>query len=44
MIQVNVTVQFSDRYYHTNVITHRDSTEEEIFQLALNQVQQQWRV
>lgn len=43
MIQVNVTVQFSDKYYHTNVITNRDSTDEEIFEQALNQVQKQWK-
>lgn len=42
MVQVNVTVQYDGKNYLTNVITSHDMSEDEIFQLALEQVKQQW--
>ncbi|MED1467757.1 BA3454 family stress response protein [Bacillus salipaludis] len=42
MMQVNVTVTYQGKNYLTNVITNRDMSEEEIFQLAYQQVQKQY--
>lgn len=42
LVQVNVTVQYDGKNYLTNVITSNDMSEDEIFQLALEQVRQQW--
>ncbi|NHC38868.1 BA3454 family stress response protein [Bacillus sp. MM2020_1] len=43
MVQVEVTVTFEGKSYLTNVIANRETSEDEIFQLALEQVQKQWR-
>ncbi|MFB5194326.1 BA3454 family stress response protein [Neobacillus sp. KR4-4] len=43
MVQVEVTVTFEGKSYLTNVITNRETSEDEIFQLALEQVQKQWK-
>jgi hypothetical protein len=43
MVQVEVTVTFEGRSYLTNVIAHRETSEDEIFQLAFEQVQKQWK-
>ncbi|XJZ25648.1 BA3454 family stress response protein [Bacillota bacterium Lsc_1132] len=42
MVQINVTVQYEGKNYLTNVITTRDTSEDEIIQLALEQVKRQW--
>ncbi|MGG5254159.1 BA3454 family stress response protein [Neobacillus sp. SM06] len=42
MVQINVTVEYEGKNYLTNVITSRETSEEEIFRLALEQVKQQW--
>lgn len=42
MVQINVTVEYQGKNYLTNVITSRETSEEEIFRLALEQVKQQW--
>ncbi|MEH7744076.1 BA3454 family stress response protein [Neobacillus drentensis] len=43
MLQVEVTVTFEGKSYLTNVIANRETSEDEIFQLALEQVQKQWK-
>jgi len=43
MVQVEVTVTFEGKSYLTNVIANRETSEDEIFQLALQQVQKQWK-
>ncbi|MDN3018718.1 BA3454 family stress response protein [Neobacillus drentensis] len=43
MVQVEVTITFEGRSYLTNVITTRDTTDEEILRLAFEQVQKQWK-
>ncbi|MCM3118054.1 BA3454 family stress response protein [Neobacillus sp. MER 74] len=43
MVQVEVTVTFEGKSYLTNVITNRETSEDKIFQLALEQVQKQWK-
>ncbi|MDR7240220.1 MULTISPECIES: BA3454 family stress response protein [Neobacillus] len=43
MVQVEVTVTFEGKSYLTNVIANRETSEDEIFQLALEQVQKQWK-
>jgi hypothetical protein len=43
MVQVNVTVHFRGKNYLTNVITTNNTSEEEIFRLASEQVQKQWK-
>jgi hypothetical protein len=42
MVQINVLVTFEGKNYLTNVITNWNTPEEEIFQLAYEQVQKQW--
>jgi hypothetical protein len=43
MVQVEVTVTFEGKRYLTNVITNRSTSEAEIFRLALEQVEKQWK-
>ncbi len=43
MVQVEVTVTLEGKSYLTNVIANRETSEDEIFQLALEQVQKQWK-
>ncbi|PGY14245.1 hypothetical protein SAMN05444673_4601 [Bacillus sp. OV166] len=43
MVQVEVTVTFEGKSYLTNVIANRETSDDEIFQLALEQVQKQWK-
>ncbi|WP_144547031.1 BA3454 family stress response protein [Bacillus sp. X1(2014)] len=43
MVQVEVTVTLEGKSYLTNVIANRETPEDEIFQLALEQVQKQWK-
>jgi hypothetical protein len=43
MMQVNVTVTFEGKSYLTNVLASRDTTNEEIYRLAFEQVQKQWK-
>ncbi|WP_157087693.1 BA3454 family stress response protein [Oceanobacillus damuensis] len=43
MIQVNLTVDYEGKFYTTNVITSRDTSDEEVMQLAISQVEQQWK-
>ncbi|MFD0828715.1 BA3454 family stress response protein [Neobacillus sp. M.A.Huq-85] len=42
MLQVNVMVTYQGKNYLTNVITNRNTSEEEIFRLAYEQVQKQY--
>lgn len=42
MIQIDVTVIYNGKGYITNVITHRNTSDEEILRLAYEQVQKQW--
>jgi hypothetical protein len=42
MLQINVTVNFKGKNYLTNVLAHRNTTDEEILRLAFEQVQKQW--
>ncbi|RLL47790.1 BA3454 family stress response protein [Oceanobacillus piezotolerans] len=42
MIQVNVTLDYEGQLYHTNVIASRETQDEEIFELAMSQIQRQW--
>ncbi|WP_337016999.1 BA3454 family stress response protein [Oceanobacillus massiliensis] len=44
MIQINLTVDYEGKFYTTNVIARRDTTYEEIMQLAISQVEKQWKV
>lgn len=43
MVQVNVMITFEGKSYLTNVLTHRNTSEEEIYCLAFEQVQKQWK-
>ncbi|MBI0575808.1 BA3454 family stress response protein [Neobacillus cucumis] len=43
MLQVNVMVTYQGKNYLTNVITNRNTSEEEIFRLAYEQVQKQYQ-
>lgn len=43
MVQVNITVIFEGKNYLTNVIAAKNTSEEEISRLAMQQVQDQWR-
>ncbi len=43
MVQVEVTVNFEGRSYLTNVITNRETSDDEIFRLAYEQVLKQWK-
>ncbi|MFL6554528.1 MAG: BA3454 family stress response protein [Bacillus sp. (in: firmicutes)] len=43
MVQVEVTVTFEGKSYLTNVIAHRETSDAEIFQLAIEQVEKQWK-
>jgi hypothetical protein len=43
MVQVHVTVKYEGMCYLTNVITDRNTSDEEIFRLAYEQVQKQWK-
>ncbi|RDU35754.1 BA3454 family stress response protein [Neobacillus piezotolerans] len=42
MVQVNVKVEYLGKNYMTNVITDPQASDEEIMQLALEQVKKQW--
>jgi hypothetical protein len=42
MYEYTISVMFNGKKYQTNVIADKDSTEQEIYQLALMQVQNQW--
>lgn len=42
MIQVNITLNYEGQFYHTNVITSRDTQDDEIFELAMRQIKRQW--
>lgn len=44
MVQVNVKVNFEGKSYLTNVLTHPNTPEEEIYRLAFEQVQKQWNM
>ncbi|WP_139070003.1 BA3454 family stress response protein [Bacillus sp. FJAT-27225] len=44
MVQVNVKVEYLGRKYMTNVITNPQASDEEIMELALEQVKKQWRL
>ncbi|MEH7106705.1 MULTISPECIES: BA3454 family stress response protein [Bacillaceae] len=43
MVQVEVTIHFEGRKYLTNVITDRETSNEEIMRLAYEQVEKQWK-
>ncbi|MFJ7725812.1 BA3454 family stress response protein [Neobacillus sp. NPDC097160] len=43
MVQVEVTITFEGKSYLTNVITNRETSEDEILRLAFEQVQKQWK-
>ena len=43
MVQINVTVTFEGKSYLTNVIANQNTSEEEIYRVAFEQVQQQWK-
>jgi hypothetical protein len=42
MYQYTISIMYQGKQYQTNVIADKDSTEQEIYQLALMQVQNQW--
>ena len=43
MIQINLTIDYEGKLYHTNVITDPDATEEEVMMQAISQIEQQWK-
>jgi len=43
MVQVEVTINFEGKSYLTNVITQRETSNDEILRLAFEQVQKQWK-
>jgi hypothetical protein len=43
MVQVNVKVTFEGKVYLTNVLANRNTSEEEIYRLAFEQVEKQWK-
>jgi hypothetical protein len=42
MYQYTISIMYQGKQYQTNVIASKESTEQEIYQLALEQVQMQW--
>jgi hypothetical protein len=42
MVQINVKVDYAGKSYLTNVLTHPNTPEEEIYRLAFEQVEKQW--
>ncbi|MCM3121864.1 BA3454 family stress response protein [Mesobacillus sp. AQ2] len=42
MREITVTVDFQGKNYLTNVIADRDTSEEEIMEMARKQVKEQW--
>ncbi|MHC0036888.1 BA3454 family stress response protein [Pseudoneobacillus sp. C159] len=42
MCQYTVSILFQGKQYQTNVIADKSISEDEIYQLALEQVQKQW--
>lgn len=42
MYEYTISVTFQGKQYQTNVIAEKDSTEQEVYQLALEQVKKQW--
>lgn len=42
MYEYTISVTYKGKQYQTNVLAGKDSTEQEIYQLALEQVQMQW--
>jgi hypothetical protein len=42
MYEYTISVMFNGKQYQTNVIADKNSTDQEIYQLALKQVQSQW--
>lgn len=43
MMQIEVTITFEGKSYLTNVIADRNTPDEEIFRLAFEQVEKQWK-
>ncbi|GHI00941.1 BA3454 family stress response protein [Neobacillus kokaensis] len=43
MMQIEVTITFEGKSYLTNVITDRNTSDEEIMRLAFEQVEKQWK-
>ena len=43
MVQVEVTITLEGKSYLTNVIAHRENSDDEILRLATEQVQNQWK-
>ncbi|WHY75578.1 BA3454 family stress response protein [Neobacillus sp. WH10] len=43
MVQVEVTITFEGKSYLTNVITNRETSDDEILRLAYEQVKKQWK-
>ncbi|MEH7354699.1 BA3454 family stress response protein [Neobacillus drentensis] len=43
MVQVEVTITFEGKSYLTNVITNRETSDDEILRLAFEQVKKQWK-
>jgi len=43
MVQVDVTITFEGKSYLTNVITNRETSDDEILRLAFEQVKKQWK-
>ncbi|MGJ9457255.1 BA3454 family stress response protein [Oceanobacillus sp. CF4.6] len=43
MIQVNITIDYDGKFYTTNVITSRDTSDEEVRKLAASQIEKQWK-
>jgi hypothetical protein len=42
MYEYTVFITFQGKQYQTNVIALKDLSEQEVYQLALKQVQEQW--
>lgn len=43
MLQVNVKITFEGKDYLTNVLTYPNTSDEEIYRLAFEQVEKQWK-
>ncbi|MEH7009379.1 BA3454 family stress response protein [Neobacillus niacini] len=43
MFQVNVKITYEGKDYLTNVLANPNTSDEEIYRLAYEQVQQQWK-
>ncbi|MEC1525308.1 BA3454 family stress response protein [Neobacillus niacini] len=43
MLQVNVKVTYDGKVYLTNVLANPNTSDEEIYQLAFEQVEKQWK-